>query len=498
MRERLERSLRGRLPLIVTLGLLAASGCAPGARTSSAAASTGVLPLSPRATSSGRFEGDFGKELSGADPKRRFVALVDLTEQLDVRTYGRRLRRSGISKEARRAALVEALERVAERQQARLRPLLDRLVVEGSAGFVQPVAIVNRLVVEGTPTALAALAASAEVAIVRPDWTSDRSAARASDASPGIAVPLGDAFRSWAPDHMNAERLWSRGLDGRGVVVATIDTGAYEAHEQLAGRRVPGERGWFDPVEGTTVGTDRHGHGTGVLSEAVGGNPDHRVVGIAPAASWASALGNWHNFYSRSRMTLAADWILRTARPDVLVNAWSHDEGACSEFDRPFIDAWTASGIFVVFPVGNAGPAPATGESPAQLAGIYPDGGPVFAVAGLERSGSADPLSSRGPSRCGSAMFPSLAAPGSDLPMAALGGPRAYLVGRGTSLSAGLLGGAAALLLQAVPGADPEAIQRALILSARDVAPAGRDDATGAGAVDLEEALARLTRDPAR
>jgi len=288
---------------------------------------------------------------------------------------------------------------------------------------------------------------------------------------------------------MKADRLWSRGLDGRGVVVATIDTGAFEAHEQLAGRRAAGDAGWFDPVEGTTVGTDRHGHGTGVLSQAVGGNSGGRVVGIAPRATWAAAVGNWRNFYARSRMTLAADWVLRTARPDVLVNAWSHDEGPCSDFDRPFIDAWKASGIFVVFPAGNGGPGPATGESPAQLDG-------VLSVGALTRDGEPDPLSSRGPSRCQSPAFPSLAAPGRDLPMASLGGPRAYATGEGTSLSAGLIGGAAALLLQAEPETDPDTLERVLLRSSRDVGPAGRDDATGAGAVDLEAALALLRARP--
>jgi subtilisin family serine protease len=306
------------------------------------------------------------------------------------------------------------------------------------------------------------------------------------------AAPTGSSFRSWAIDAMKADRLWRQGLDGSGVVVATIDTGAFEAHEQLRGHRVPGERGWFDPVEGSAIATDRHGHGTGVLSQAVGENPDGRVVGVAPGARWAAALGNWKNFYSRSRMTLAADWVLRVARPDILVNAWSHDEGACIEFDRPFIDAWKASGIFVVFPAGNSGPLAATGESPAQLAGIFPDGGAVFSVAALLASGETYPQSSRGPSRCGSPAFPTLAAPGADLPIAAQSGPTAYLRGDGTSLSAGLVGGAAALLLQAAPETDPETLERVLRESARDVGPAGRDDATGAGAIDLPAALLLL------
>src|SRR5262249_22372146 len=134
-----------------------------------------------------------------------------------------------------------------------------------------------------------------------------------------------------------------------------------------------------------------------------------------------------------------------------LINAWSHDEGTCSDFDRPFIDAWKASGIFVVFPAGNAGPGPASGEAPAQLAGVFPDGGPVFSVAALARNGSPLPISSRGPSRCGSPSFPSLSGPGGDLPMAAPGSPHGYVRADGTSLTAGLVGGAAALLLQADP-----------------------------------------------
>jgi len=290
---------------------------------------------------------------------------------------------------------------------------------------------------------------------------------------------------------MGADRLWEEGLDGTGVVVAVIDTGGMEEHEQLRGRRLPGDRGWFDPVNGSAVPADIHGHGTSVLAMAVGGNPEGRVVGIAPGAHWAAALGNHENYYSRIRMTLAADWVLRTARPDVLVNAWSHEEGDCSRFDVPFIDAWKASGIFVAFPAGNAGPEPRSGEAPAQLEGVFPDGGPVFSVAGLSRRGGTVRSSSRGPSRCGSPAFPTLAAPGDELPYPATGNPRAYgLAGEGTSLAVGLVGGAAALLLQADPEREPEELEAILAASCRDVLPAGRDDASGAGAIDLPAALA--------
>jgi bacillopeptidase F len=476
------RTLARRIGVVA---LVAFSGCAGGMREVPPAA----LPLPVSHLVRDRIEPAFRARLAEA-PARRFVAVVDLTEQLDLQEFVAKLDRTAPSRAARRRAIIDALEHVATRQQARVRPLLDRLASEGSIGPVRPVAIVNRFVVEGTGVGLGALADSPEVARIVPDWTSDRAATR--DEAGETGPPLGDSFRSWAVADLRADRLWARGFDGRGVVVATIDTGAYEAHEQLAGRRLPGERGWFDPVKGTTIGTDEHGHGTSVLSQAVGANPSGRVVGVAPGAQWAVALGNWHNFYSRSRMTLAADWVLRVARPDVLINAWSHDESPCCDFDKPFIDAWRASGIFVVFPAGNAGPEPASGESPAQLPG-------VFSVSGLSVLGEPGRMSSRGPSRCSNRAFPSLAAPDEELPAAALGGPRAYTRGRGTSLAAGLIGGAAALLFQAMPEATPKEIEEALVRSARDVPPPGRDDATGAGAIDVEAALELLlTRPPAR
>lgn len=423
---------------------------------------------------------------------KRFLVLVDLTEQVDLEAWTRTLRSRGLSKADRRREVLAALETVASRQQSELLRFLQGRIEAGELDYARPVAIRNRVVVEGPASGILAVAERPEVASILGDWTSERRpGGRSTVATPG-GKPLPARFTSWAIESMGADRLWKEGLDGRGVVVASIDSGIFEGHEQLRGRRLAGERGWFDPVEGSVEARDSHGHGTSVLSQAVGGNPDGKVLGIAPGASWSSALGNWRNFYSRSRMTLAADWVLRTARPDVLVNAWSHDEGPCTRFDLPFVDAWKAAEIVVVFPAGNAGPGPSTGESPAQLAGVVPGGVPVFSVAGLEPGLRAHRDSSRGPSRCGSPAFPTLAAPGADLPFAFPGSPGNYGAGHGTSLAAGLIGGAAALLLQAEPELGPGDIEALLIETARDVLPPGRDEATGAGIVDLPAALARL------
>lgn len=435
-------------------------------------------PLLPP-TAGPKFEGDFEARLRAAPADRHVQALLDLTDQVDVARLSDRLRAAGREKRARRQSVVGALERVAQRQQALLQPLIERLQEQGSLLRVDRVAIVNRLLVEGTASGVLALAARPEVAHVLPEWTS-LPGVGGTVAPPGTA--LGERFRSWAVDAVGAPSLWAEGLDGRGVVVAALDTGVDGMHEQLRGRRVPGSRGWFDPQDGSSEPYDPHGHGTSVLSQAVGGGVPERLVGIAPGARWAAALANANNQYSRLRMTLAADWVLRSARPDVLVNAWSHDEGTCPTFDLPFLRAWRAAEIFVVFPAGNAGPEPRTGEAPAQLPG-------AFAVGGLARSGEPLRASSRGPSACGDQLFPALAAPGAELPFAFPAGERAYVAGDGTSLAAAVVAGGAALLLQAAPQLGPTELEEILRATARDVPPDGPDAATGAGALNLPEAL---------
>lgn len=437
---------------------------------------------------------DLARRVREAAPGDWFQVLVDLRVQVDLPKLGTRLREAGVTKAARRAAVIAALESVAERSQGPILERLEELQLRGDVGFARPVAIVNRVVADATASGLRDLASHPDVARILPEWTSRRSASGSSDGDAEVRGPVGERFRTWAIDAIGAQELWDRGLDGHGVVVGMIDSGVHGAHEQLSGRSAPPGRDWYDPVEGRTEPWDSHGHGTSVLGIAVGSNPDGRLLGVAPGARWAVALGNHRNVYSRTRMTLAADWMLRVARPDVLINAWSNDRDPCEDFDLAFVDAWTAAGIFAVFPAGNAGPAPASGEAPAQLAGAYPGEETVFSVAALGPDGEVASLSSRGPSPCGDHPFPTLAAPGAELPFAFVGGRSNYGVGDGTSLAVGVVAGAAALILQAESELSPADLEDVLVRSARDVPPDGHDPATGAGRLDLPRALSEARR----
>jgi subtilisin family serine protease len=134
-----------------------------------------------------------------------------------------------------------------------------------------------------------------------------------------------------------------------------------------------------------------------------------------------------------------------------------------------------------VFAAGNLGPGDGTGVSP----GNYPE---ALSVGAVEADGTAWAGSSRGPSACGGAVFPTLAAPGVDVLTTDLLG--AYLAASGTSIAAPHVAGVAALLAGEHPDATAGALEAALVAGARDLGPQGPDGASGHGLVDAAGARA--------
>ncbi len=98
---------------------------------------------------------------------------------------------------------------------------------------------------------------------------------------PGESTP-GKEYQS-ASESINADRLWEKGIDGKGVTVAVIDSGIDKNHPDLVGK-VLGEKNF---VKDDATADDLLGHGTmvaGIIAgsgEASGG----KYKGIAPEAS---------------------------------------------------------------------------------------------------------------------------------------------------------------------------------------------------------------------
>lgn len=282
---------------------------------------------------------------------------------------------------------------------------------------------------------------------------------RGKTAALAMADPV--TWRGELPSHLTAlgaAAYWQRGITGKGVVVAVIDSGVDGRDGPLMAKFRGGERDWFDPYGQREQPFDGVGHGTHIAyviagGTAVQGGPP---VGVAPHAQWIAAriyddagLGRVSAVHRTYQWALDPDGRPQTAdAPAIVNNSWGLPQtvGRCErEFARDF-EALRAAGIHVVFAAGNDGPAPNTSMSPANNPG-------VLAVGALTPDGKVADQSGRGPSACDGGAYPQAYAPGVDVESIdaasrVLGEP---LRVTGTSFAAALASGMLALLVSEDP-----------------------------------------------
>ena len=421
--------------------------------------------------------------------------IVDLRDQLDFRRAAAALAVASASRQARRKWVTQALGAIAMRSQGRLRPLLDGLKQNGEVESWTAVSVVNRLLVKARPAAVLALASHPEVASLTEEIESE-AALEDGSAGPPPDAGGGEASSSWPLEAIGVGKAWLAGIDGSGVTVGLIDSGASDQHEQLRDNFRGGPRSWFDPLSGAARPTDvRIGHGTAVLSCAVGQAREAALCGVAPGAKWIAAVGLNEGRYNNVLLTQAADWMLNVGQPDVLIAAWRLPGQRCDGWLRPIVNAWRAAGMIVVFAAGNGGPAPASDVSPANYTDVFPGAEAVLSVGAVDSEKRIDPHSSRGPNGCaGSRPYPQLVAPGADVLVAIPAAVSLYRTASGTSFAAGYVAGAAALLLQRCPHAQVEQVEQALRRGAVDLGPAGPDPAYGHGLLNVPRAIGALEK----
>jgi len=298
----------------------------------------------------------------------------------------------------------------------------------------------------------------------------------------------------WNIAAVQAPPLWSKGFTGRGVVVASMDTGVDLAHPDLRRKWRGGPNSWFDPHGEEPDPYDALGHGTQAMGIVLGG----RSLGVAPDARWIAArLFNAEGHARMSDIHLAFQWLIdpdgdptTLDAPDIVNASWTltgRASGACIGEFSDDIRALRSAGIAVVFAAGNDGPMPRSSSSPANNPG-------ALSVGALNRDLTVARQSSRGPSSCDGSVFPKLVAPGvgvrtADLSHGVL--PSVALVS-GSSLAAPHVAGVLALLMQAAPSASVDELEAAMQRGARDLGDAGPDPSYGHGLVDALAALEAL------
>ena len=278
--------------------------------------------------------------------------------------------------------------------------------------------------------------------------------------------PPSDAFLQ----ETGATQLAALGDTGQGVTVAVLDTGIDNLPD-FAGRLLGG-------VDLTNAGNpyqDDYGHGTFVagLIAGNGASSNGQYSGEAPGANLVSikvagADGTTHLGTLISGLQWAVDH--RTGYGIKVLNVSLGFQPSKSTVSNPLdqaVEAVWNSGITVVASAGNAGPFNGTilspGDDPLVItAGALDDmATPSIADDEMNDFSSAGPTSPDGwvkPDLVTSGRsVVSLAAPGSTIydshPSARIGA--ASFVGSGTSFSAAITSGAAALVLAANPGLSP-------------------------------------------
>jgi subtilisin family serine protease len=449
-------------------------------RTARAAAAAALLALGPPACEVAHEEpATLAEALRLARPGDELPVVVRLRGSVDpgaIEAGAGRARPGELARSLRAASGAAALPLRALLARRGVTQVKDLWIVHGLAARVRP-AVVRELL--SHPAVL-------EITL---DATLRAPAATYAPA----AAPAG-----WNLAAVRAPELWQRGVTGRGVVVAGMDTGVALDHPDLGPTWRGGTNGWLDPFRGTTAPYDLLGHGTQTLSVAVGGSSGGSTLGVAPDARWIAAkiyddLGRG----STSVIHQAFQWLLdpdgdpaTPDAPDVVNASWgSLAANVCDLTFQPDLDALRAAGILVVFAAGNEGPAPLTSVSPANVPG-------AFSAGAVDSTSAVAAFSSRGPSACTGGTFPDVVAPGVDVPVADLpvGGVARYTMASGTSVAAPHVAGVAALLRSAFPDAPVAEVEDALRTFARDLGPVGPDDTHGHGLVNAARAWAQLAR----
>ena len=286
-------------------------------------------------------------------------------------------------------------------------------------------------------------------------------------------------------------------LDGSGVGICVIDTGADPNHLALADRIA----GWQDWVNGRTTPYDDNGHGTHVagiaLGKATSATPS--FAGVARGASLVAAKVLAANGFGEDADVVSAiEWCAGRADVDVISMSLGSPGSDGSDAGSQASNAAVAAGKVVVAAAGNEGDGPSTISSPGVATDVITVGaasdpstiiGTPDTDTGLYLAG----FSGRGPTTNPAAPTkPDVVAPGISVMSAKSGTTAGYVSMSGTSMATPFVAGVVALGLEAAPSATPAQVKQALRSSAHDAGPAGADNDWGAGLVDARSFLAAL------
>ena len=321
------------------------------------------------------------------------------------------------------------------------------------------------------------------------------------------------------PVNVNAGALHSAGIKGRDVGVAVIDTGYWKLDsldkDSAGNGRVAAQYDAVNNVLQTTwssVSTDTSGHGTHITSLIASSrkNGSGSYFGVAPDARIISikAFGE-DGASSYATVIRGIDWAV-TNRQQYAIRVLNLSLGAPARsryWDDPLnkavMRAWQ-SGIVVVVSAGNSGPLPQTVGVPGNVPYVITVGAMTDNWTSNKNDDRLASFSAAGPTFEGF-VKPDVVAPGGhvwgfmgtyqkiavDHPTYMNNGD--FFQMSGTSQSAAVVSGVAALVLSANPGLTPDQVKCRIVASAHPALDASGQLAysvlqQGSGLVDARAA----------
>src|SRR5215213_6687820 len=281
---------------------------------------------------------------------------------------------------------------------------------------------------------------------------------------PAEVVPNDPWFANWEGHlrKIQAPAAWSTTVGSSNVVIAILDTGVDATHEDLAGKILPG----WNSYNNNSSTMDVSGHGTAVAGTAAAAS--NNGVGVA-SVCWSCAIlpirvsdMTGYATYSSiaSGLTWAADHGARVANISYIVSDSSAVTSAAQYFQGKGGVVTSSAGNYSTFSSSLDNPYILTVSATDQFDVIY-----SYSNTGKNID---------------------VAAPGDSFSTQMGGG---YVSTGGTSYSAPIVAGVAALVFSANPQLSGNQVQNILKESADDLGALGWDSTYGSGRVNAARAV---------
>lgn len=295
---------------------------------------------------------------------------------------------------------------------------------------------------------------------------------------PESVVPSTLQPTPWNINLVKAPTAWRRGITGKGINVAILDTGI-ASHPDLA------ISGGASFIPGSTSYNDLHGHGTHCAGIVAARNNSVGVVGVAPDSRLFAVKVLSDSGSGQSSWIIAGlEWCIRN-RMKVASLSLGGLSGPMMAYGMA-INRCQDNGVTVVAASGNSfGTNFPWVNSPANSEILFLSNSIPIAVGSIRRNLTIALSSSR------DKQFPfsvwnqvTVVAPGVGINSTVLG--NRYGLKSGTSMACPHVAGLAALISQRYPRISPANVKRRITTTCRDLGTRGYDQTYGYGLINCD------------